>query len=331
MTWIKTDDAHPMHAKMLRLSDGAYRLWQHGLAHCNRIVTDGVISKDLIPTLNHHGAWSKKQISGFISELLDYKPPHKCGLWIEEADHYRVYNYEHHQAEAMSDRVDRKRAHDRERKRESRARSDNRAANVQGGHRLESDATPHGIQPESLVPTRPDPSRPTERETVGVPETVSFEAHVQAEYVSRFKLALPGKPLPMAARGLPGMGHTVWGELARIASDAAGCSALFDAAFADSFVVGAGYTPNAIKGSADRLLAVGARNADGSHQKPAGGVQTVSPVLGAIEDIESRLRAARALAHDLAGEDGVTEARAKVESIRAELRAANAMRDRGAA
>jgi hypothetical protein len=88
-------------------------------------------------------------------------------------------------------------------------------------------------------------------------ELVAFAAHVQTEYVRRYRAKLPKAPLPMAARGVPGIGHVIWGELARQAGDEQGCASLLDAAFADGFVAGAGYTPNAIKGAADKLLAIG--------------------------------------------------------------------------
>lgn len=175
----------------------------------------------------------------------------------------------------------------------------------------------------------PEGTSTTTRDGACVPDparVIALESHIQDEYVRRFTAKLPKGKLPMAARGLPGVGHAVWGELARIVGDESGCADLLDAAFADSFVTGAGCTPNAIKGAADRLLATGAKSdPDMPPPRPGGSAK--------VAEIEVRLRAARDRALALAGEDGVTEARARVESIRGELRRANADADhaRGAA
>lgn len=154
MTWVRLDDTAPLHPKLLQLSDGAFRLWVHGLAFANRGATDGRIEKSLVPSLNHQGKWTKNQMKILITELLS-------GLWIDRGDHYEIHHYAHHQAEALKDRVERKRAYEREKKRKQREESDNKRfgvpINVPTGHPTGN----IGDSPrESSVPTRPDPTRP---------------------------------------------------------------------------------------------------------------------------------------------------------------------------
>lgn len=155
MTWVKLEDTVTLHPKLLRLSDGAFRLWINGLAFANRGVTNGRIDKVLVPSLNHHGRWTAKQLAGFVAELAG-------GLWLDEADHYQIHDYEHHQYEATKERVERKREVDREKQRRKRQRDDeNRRVSLgMSPGDKEGDTTS-----EFSVPTRPDPISPSERET----------------------------------------------------------------------------------------------------------------------------------------------------------------------
>lgn len=161
MTWVRLDDTAPMHPKLMKLSDGALRLWINGLSFANRAVTDGRIDKALVASLNHHGKWTHKQIAGFTDELVG-------PLWIDRGDHYEIHEYEHHQAEAMKERVERKRAAEREKKRKQREESDRKrygvTPNVPTGH-TEGHAKGHPVEDpreaprEASVPSRPVPSR----------------------------------------------------------------------------------------------------------------------------------------------------------------------------
>ena len=78
---------------------------------------------------------------------------------------------------------------------------------------------------------------------------------VRAEYLTRWSRATD-RQAPLIARG---PGSSVWLELSREAGDAASLAKLLDAAFADDFVASTGWTPAAIRGSAQRLLATGAK------------------------------------------------------------------------
>lgn len=172
MTWVRTEDDQPLHPKFLRLSDGAYRLWGHGLAFANRGVTDGKIEKVLVPSLNHHGRWTSKQLAGFVAELVP-------GLWVDEGDHYRIHDYEDHQAEAMKERVEKRREYERNKKRDQRAEKDRTRArvpsNVPAGQREghgkgRHQGHPDGHRPVSSVPTRPVPEESASHSPTGVRE-----------------------------------------------------------------------------------------------------------------------------------------------------------------
>jgi hypothetical protein len=46
--WVRLDEHALNHVKLLALSDGAFRLWVEGLAHCQKHLTDGTISSDVL-------------------------------------------------------------------------------------------------------------------------------------------------------------------------------------------------------------------------------------------------------------------------------------------
>ena len=184
MTWVRTDDSMPLHPKLLKLSDGAFRLWCNALHFANRGVTNGKIDKALVPSLNHHGLWSPKQLAGFVAELVG-------GLWVDAADHYLIHDYAHHQAEAMSDRVERKRAIDREKQRQKRLRDDEKAmvslGMSPGDIPTETKRQERRSPTESSVPTRPDPTRPEKNTScsvareVGHSEVVALYSRLRSE------------------------------------------------------------------------------------------------------------------------------------------------------
>lgn len=171
MTWVRLEDDSPLHPKLLKLSDGAFRLWIHGLAFCNRGVTDGRIDKSFLYALGHHGGWTRRQIRGFLYELLERIEPEKNGLWIEEGDHYRIHEYEHHQAEAMKERVEKKREMDRIRQKNRREREVESQRESLGLSRRDTTRDP-------TVPSRPvkltrEFSSSNEEESVALPATPS--------------------------------------------------------------------------------------------------------------------------------------------------------------
>jgi hypothetical protein len=149
VTWVRSEDDMPLHPKILRLSDGAFRLWENALHFANRATTDGKIDKALVPTLNHHGRWTAKQMAGFVAELVP-------ALWVDCGDHYWIHDYDHHQYEATKARVESKRASWRGKKRQQRDAADDAGRNVPGGH----DGGQGGGHPVETPGESPPPSRP---------------------------------------------------------------------------------------------------------------------------------------------------------------------------
>jgi hypothetical protein len=116
MTWVRTDDAMPLHPKVLALSDGAYRLLMNALAFANRATTNGLIPASLLPTLDHRRAWSVRQIEGFAGELV------AANLWKERPSGYEIHDYAEYQEEALKDAKEARKVAARDRKRAQRIR-----------------------------------------------------------------------------------------------------------------------------------------------------------------------------------------------------------------
>jgi len=288
MTWVRTEDAMPLHPKLLRLSDGAYRLWSNGLHFANRAVTDGRIEKALVASLNHHGRWTSKQMTTFTDELVP-------GLWIDCGDHFEIHDYAHHQAEAMKERVERKREHERDKKKRQRDAREGVPANVPRGQT--GGRTGEGPR-EISVPTRPDPTRPGESAnalSVRVAEAPpKSPAATRAErlrlgYLERFAVALPGI-VPHGQATQP-MGGGPWLDLARETTDA-DAPRLLDAFFADDWCRKGGAKLGALVSERVRLLTQGPTSASAppAATMPA---PVLSPARQELADASAALEAAR--------------------------------------
>jgi hypothetical protein len=72
--------------KFAPLSDGALRLWLHGLCWCKEHLTDGFIPANMVPTLH-------RQAKKFVGELLVSHVPGKQALWQQVEGGYRVHDY----------------------------------------------------------------------------------------------------------------------------------------------------------------------------------------------------------------------------------------------
>lgn len=116
MTWVRTDDGMPLHPKVLRLSDGAYRLWSNALHFANRATTDGVIPRDLVHTLDHRRTWTSRQLGSFTAEIV------ATGLWLETARGFEIHDYAQYQEEALKEAKEARRVAARDRKRAQRQR-----------------------------------------------------------------------------------------------------------------------------------------------------------------------------------------------------------------
>ena len=246
MTWVRLDDGTPLHMKVLRLSDGAFRLWVNCLAFSNRAVTEGIVDKALIPSLNHHGKWSKKQMVTMIAEIVS------AGLLVDRGPHFEIHDYAHYQAEAMKERVERTRELARNRQEKKRLRDAQKLRDELEASRrdIERDSRSDNAVPIPI----PIPSNVNSSPPLVTRAGASVDAEtVRAEYLTRWSRATD-RQAPLIARG---PGSSVWLELSREAGDLTSLTKLLDAAFADDFVTSTGWTPAAIRGSAQRLLATG--------------------------------------------------------------------------
>lgn len=220
VTWVRTEDDMPLHPKLLKLSDGAYRLWSNSLHFANRAVTDGLIDKGLVATLNHHGRWTPKQLASFVQELL-------AGLWLDAGDHYEIHDYAHHQAEAMKERVGRKRDYERDKKRRQRETREGVPTNVPMG-------TPEGSTTGNLgpVPSRPVPcSSNTNTERVPGGSAGPRSERLRLGWRTRFVAENPQIKPPAETNP---MSNGPWLEVARGIGDEQ-VDVLLDAYFADDF------------------------------------------------------------------------------------------------
>lgn len=80
MPWVRIEEKALTHPKIIALSDGAFRLWVAGLAHCQQHLTDGSIPNAIVRTLLY-------MTGNRVRELVH------AGLW--EANHtgYQVHDY----------------------------------------------------------------------------------------------------------------------------------------------------------------------------------------------------------------------------------------------
>jgi 5-methylcytosine-specific restriction endonuclease McrA len=80
MPWVRIDENAMDHPKVVSLSDGAFRLWVTGLAHCQRFLTDGVITAQAMRSLRAHTAKRRDEILA-------------SGLWDRVEDGVQVHDY----------------------------------------------------------------------------------------------------------------------------------------------------------------------------------------------------------------------------------------------
>lgn len=72
--------------KFVPLTDGAFRLWCHGLMWSKEHLTDGFIPVGMLPSLHRNAA-------KLVPELLKVNVPGKGPLWHAAADGYRIHDY----------------------------------------------------------------------------------------------------------------------------------------------------------------------------------------------------------------------------------------------
>lgn len=223
MTWVRIDDAAPLHPKMLRAGPTALALWLCGLAHCNRHNTDGKIDKDALPALYPSKEWALREMKRAANKLVS------LGLWEDKGATWVVHDYADYQSTAMRQQVEVRRAQARDRKRSQRDRERDRKRDTrdvsQRDTRIESESSDRdsgdirprygrdtaeiaqfgsndsaGLTPMSQhpVPSRPDLISHSERDSVATLTLVGSSSArltplVRTQFERRF-VAMRGSP-----------------------------------------------------------------------------------------------------------------------------------------
>lgn len=80
MPWVRIDEKAMDHPKIMRLSDGAFRLWVAGLAYCQKHLTDGAIPREALKLL-------PAMTRGRVGELV------LGGMWEQAELGFQVHHY----------------------------------------------------------------------------------------------------------------------------------------------------------------------------------------------------------------------------------------------
>jgi hypothetical protein len=78
--WVRIDENALDHPKLSRLSDGAFRLWVRGLAHCQKYLTDGALGADDVRGFRGNSR-------ARVRELVTAR------LWDQHENDYHVHDY----------------------------------------------------------------------------------------------------------------------------------------------------------------------------------------------------------------------------------------------
>jgi hypothetical protein len=86
MAWIRLDDDYVHHPKFVALSHGAFRLWHEGMAHCRKLMTDGLITLAYLKSFRYG-----QRV--YVQELVVPCSPGTAPLWSLDAEGYHVHDY----------------------------------------------------------------------------------------------------------------------------------------------------------------------------------------------------------------------------------------------
>jgi hypothetical protein len=85
LPWVRLDEHALNHVKILALSHGAFRLWVEGLAHCQKHLTDGAISRASLRGFRYA---ARARVSE-LTEAIDGQ----TSLWEPTTDGFQVHDY----------------------------------------------------------------------------------------------------------------------------------------------------------------------------------------------------------------------------------------------
>ncbi len=104
MPWGRLDDQANSNAKLLALSDAAWRMWGCGLIYCQANLTDGFIPEHAV----HAFGVRAKNKAIVIDELCSILVPGKQVMWERVAGGYQIHDYldwNNSRKEVMEDRA----------------------------------------------------------------------------------------------------------------------------------------------------------------------------------------------------------------------------------
>lgn len=142
MTWVRVDDAMPLHPKVLPLTDGAFRAHVEAMCHSARSLTNGHVAAKIAKA--HH--WTKR-----AGELVE------ASLWEVVEDGWVIHDYLKYNPSREQVEAEREAAKGRM----AKARSVRRSHSEFDGSSPEQPPN-FGRSSGNPVPSRPDPELPTE-------------------------------------------------------------------------------------------------------------------------------------------------------------------------
>jgi len=156
MPWGRLDDQGNGNAKLLALSDAAWRMWGCGLIYCQANLTDGFIPEHAIHAFGVRA--KNKQL--VVDELCSVLVPGKAMLWERTAGGYRIHDYFDWNDSREDIRAGRERSKQRfERWRERRRNAPNNA--LQNSHETHSEQVSTSTTTPTIRKDRGDRDRLT--------------------------------------------------------------------------------------------------------------------------------------------------------------------------
>ena len=159
--WFKVDDQLHSHPKARRAGLEAMGLWVLAGAYCSAYKLDGHVDSEWIATQKRGKALAKS----LVSARLWHEMGHDCEGCPQPNDERGYVFHDWEDSNPTADEVEAKRASDRERQRQRRARLN--GTKPAPAEDVTPDVTPD-VQRDTCVshgtPTRPDPTRPKEED-----------------------------------------------------------------------------------------------------------------------------------------------------------------------
>jgi len=245
MPWGRLDDQANGNAKLLALSDAAWRMWGCGLIYCQANLTDGFIPDHAIQTFGVR-ARNKAHV---VSELLATSVPGKSSLWHTVTGGYQVHDYlDWNDARAIV-LEEREKARQRMERLRSGRRGSGYSSGEQRGEHSPHRSGVHVPQPQGTPLLENEAER-----RAPAPNRAIFD-----RYVERYQTITGEKPHIDGARD----GRLIKELLGQ--HDETTVLAALDAFFeyADDFVKGKGYAFPLFKSQFNACLAKSARQSNG--------------------------------------------------------------------